>query len=470
MQDTLHALNTFIFLFILIFGTHAMRSWAFSRYEAVTFECSSAALTIAVLMMIRYGASRHLVMITLALFVSFIANAFSQWHFYMRLQEVIEKAFRSRSSCLRDDAQKHSIDEKLRTMASVAVMPSFSRFIEESKLFNNPGSFIGLIKSIMKRQRFQKKKYLMRECFAENVNLIGPCRPCIRLSVQPSGNEGESSPRSLVPTAVHANDLALDYPDEKKGLFSFDVLGFGGFALIWYAMSFMPAEVSAVTQPFPGRALLTAAAVVLTAVLTSLLRHLAFARYESYSYELSFSALVAAAFSVFTELSEGSGSGMPGYVCFAVAAAAFLLSSFVNHSADRALHGHINDVFDSLIGRLSLETETQRAKRTFLSNLKTISEWTIVPFPDTGKLSRLSSVLMFTPSLKEFDRKNREKRNMPSLTEALVDEVVPEFAGEVTEADFRLKRGRIVSTGILMWVFGIVSFIASLIAAAPGIL
>ena len=468
MQDTLHALNTFIFLFVLIFGTHALRSWAFSRYEAVTFECSSAALTIAVLMMIRYGTSRHMVMISLALFASFIANAFSQWHFYMRLQEVIEKAFRSRSSCLRDDAQKHSIDEKLRTMASVAVMPSFSRFIEESKLFNNPGSFIGLIKSIMKRQRFQKKKYLMRECFAENVNLIGPCRPCIRLSVQPSGNEGESSPRSLVPTAVHANDLALDYPDEKKGLLSFDVLGFGGFALIWYAMSFMPAGEPA--PPSAGRALLTAAAVVLTAILTSLLRHLAFARYESYSYELSFSALVAAAFSVFTQLSEASGSGMPGYVCFAAAAAAFLLSSFVSHSADRALHGHINDVFDSLIGRLSLETETQRAKRTFLSNLKTITEWTVVPFPDTGKLSSLSSFLMFTPSLKEFDRKNREKRNMPSLTEALVEEVVPEFAGEVTEADFRLKKGRIVSTGILMWVFGIASFIASLIAAAPGIL
>ena len=464
MQDTLHALNSFIFLFVLIFGTHALRSWAFSRYEAVTFECSSAALTIAVLMMIRCGASRHLVMITLALLVSFIANAFSQWHFYMRLQEVIEKAFSGRSSCLRDDKQKHSIDEKLRTMASVAVMPSFSRFIEESKLFNNPGSFIGLIKSIMKRQRFQKKKYVMRECFAENVNLIGPCRPCIKLSVQPDGEKGAEGPASLlVPTAVHANDLALDYPDEKKGLFSFDVLGFGGFALIWYAMNVIPSG-SSFPAPPAGRALLTAAAVAATALLTSLLRHLAFARYESYSYELSFSALLAAAFSVFTGLNGGEANTAEGYVCLAVAAAAFLLSSFVNHSADRALHRHIGGVFDCLIGKLSLETETQRAKRTFLSNLKTISEWTVVPFPDAGKLSGMASALMFTPSLKEFDRKNRQKRNMPSLTEALVDEVVPEFSGEVTEADFRLGKGRIVITGILMWVFGIAGALASIYA------
>ena len=153
---------TGLFLIIIVFGTHYIRTWAFNRHEAITFECSSAAFLFSLLLMIRYGVTWKLLLAAIVLFIAFAANAFSQWHFYMVLQDIIEKAFESKSKYLRKKENAYYINDILKTMASVAIMPSFSRFIEESKMFNNPGGFIGLVKSVMKRQRFQKKKYLMQ--------------------------------------------------------------------------------------------------------------------------------------------------------------------------------------------------------------------------------------------------------------------------------------------------------------------
>ena len=150
---------TGLFFNIIVLGTHYIRTWAFNRHEAMTFECSSAAFLISLMMMIRYGVTIRLLVVAIVLLIAFAANAFAQWHFYMVLQDIIKEAFERKSKLLRDQENAGYINNILQTMASVAIMPSFSRFIEESKLFNNPGGFIGLIKSVMKRQRFQKKNY-----------------------------------------------------------------------------------------------------------------------------------------------------------------------------------------------------------------------------------------------------------------------------------------------------------------------
>ena len=45
----------------------------------------------------------------------------------------------------------------------------------------------------------------------------------------------------------------------------------------------------------------------------------------------------------------------------------------------------LNELFDHLIDNISVEKETDRTKRRFLSNLKTICEWTLEPFSGIRK-------------------------------------------------------------------------------------
>ena len=119
---------------------------------------------------------------------NFLINAFAQYHFFDKLQDRIISAVLIRSpyfsNIFKSDKKNKYKKEKqlvrcIIQIGSKAIMPSFSRFIEESLFFNNPGGFIGIVKSLLSRKRFQKKKYLMRECFADNLNLIGPCIPQI---------------------------------------------------------------------------------------------------------------------------------------------------------------------------------------------------------------------------------------------------------------------------------------------------
>ena len=418
------------FLIPLIFGTHYIRTWAFNRYEAVTYECSCAALLLSVLHILKYGYSRQAGLLTAALLAAFIGNALCQWHFYMVLQRKIRAAFdvkagylaKARDPKVREKAS--SINSRLLTMASVAIMPSFSRFIEESKLFNNPGSFIGLVKSIMKRQRFLKKKYLMREVFAECVNLIGPCKPGIDSMMYDDEH--------VVPGAVHANDLALDYPDEKKGLFSFDVLGFGALIAIWFFLALhwerpVPIRPGAAVSAGRQALLLLLVLVVLTG-LSRLLRHFAFARYESIGYELSFSALVAAGYFLVDGLAARGGAAKAGWAAFGAAAALFLAASYVNRRTDRRLHRRIDGLFDELIHKISPEYETNRVERRFLQDLKTISLWAVVPFPGDGKASRIIEKLFRSDRVKAFEEINRKKREMPVYMNEIVGGIVADKA------------------------------------------
>ncbi|WP_024866386.1 hypothetical protein [Butyrivibrio sp. FCS014] len=465
MSDTTAIIIITLYMLAIVFGTHFIRTFAFNRYEAVTFECSSITTLISILLIWKYGARPWLIVLFAGMLLLFIIDAMSQWHFYMVLQDVIKKAFSARADYLERNGVDGSVNETLLTMASVAIMPSFSRFIEESKLFNNQGGFIGLIKSIMKRQRFQKKKYQMRESFAENVNLIGPCKPEI--------DDMMYDETHVVPGAIHANDLALDYPDEKKGLFAFDATGFGALIIVYAVLvyglvtgaSFGPAKEAT----FGGTALLLVASVLVT-ILSHVLRHFAFARYELVSYEFSFAALVITSFHIIHGLVTGENITALSYCIFAVTLVVFLGLSFANRRLDKALHEKINKQYEEIFYKIPLETETNRAKRRFLNNLKYICEWAVVPFPGSEKRFEMFSKLMFTQKMRDFENINKRKIDMPQKAAGLIDRIVPEYDSEVTVDDFCLPGERLAGFKRVTGAIGILEYAALFLCIALGML
>ncbi len=455
-------LKTGCFLFAIVFGTHFIRTWSFNRHEAITFECSSTTFLISILVIVRFGYSEDIILIAVGLFVAFFLNAFSQWHYYMVLQDIIEKAFATRSKCLKNRKDTYYINNILQSMASVAIMPSFSRFIEELKLFNNPGNLIGLIKSIMKRQRFQKKKYHMRECFAENANMIGPCKPTIDKMVYDQAN--------IVSGAIHPNDLALGYSDEKKALFLYDFLGFGGLIVLWYYLSVNIESLNTVlrTGSFCESAIVVLAILVFTYI-CHILRHFGFARYESFSYELSCTSLISAAFFVFMEIMAYGGRHEGDSAVLALLVLLFLTASFINRRTDKVLHREINKTIDKIIYRIPPDSETNRTKRRFLNNLKFISEWCVVPFPGVEKRLNLSKVIMFTPKLKLFYMISQKKKDIPGLMEELVDRVVPEYKKHVSSADFRVPAKKLIFTKRVLNSIGIIGVIIVCVSIYTGV-
>ncbi|MCR4588536.1 MAG: hypothetical protein K5682_09030 [Lachnospiraceae bacterium] len=422
----------FLLIVVLVFGTHYIRTMAFNRHEAITFECSAVAFLLGILLIWEFGFTWFRLLLCILMLLLFTANAFMQWHFYMVLQDIIEHAFAERKEYLRNHGGEDMATDVLQTMASVAIMPSFSRFIEESKFFNNPGSFIGLIKSIMRRQRFQKKKYQMREAFAENVNLIGPCKPEIDSMMLDEEH--------LIPGAIHANDLALDYPDEKKGLFSYDILGFGALIGMGCYLMYLYTESSEVSSFGGGRMVplifMCLGAFIYT-LICHLLRHYGFARYENIGYEFSVTAFMIASFRIFVRLVQGQPVPAYQWGILCLMLVLFLVLSIRNRKLDKNLHKMINEKYDRILYKLPVDTETARIKRRILTNLKLISEWTIVPYPENPRWERVFDGLAFTGKLKAFEAINKEKTDMPDVTENLIDCITPEFSEQVREEDFK---------------------------------
>lgn len=467
MAGFFEVLKTVAFMALLVFGTHFIRTWAFKRYEAVTFECSSAALLFSMMMLWKYGYSAQRLLLFILLLIMFAANAYSQWHFYMKLQTRIGEAFGPRSRYLQEHPsgvrEEGTVTEDLGAMASVAVMPSFSRFIEESDVFNNPGNIIGLLKSLMKRDRFQNKKYQMRDSFAENINLIGPCRPTIE--DEPAAGEG-------IPGAVHANDLALESGDEMLGLALYDILGFGAAAIIIVAV-FRASVYRALpryTSPGPGSALLACLAALAYTLLCHVFRHFAFARYESFFYELSFTALAVVSFRLIDRGIAGVIPEPSEYIVLGSAAAVFLAMSFINRHCDKVLRIRANRAFDSVINRIPYDTETGLVKRRFLRNLRLISDWAVTPFAPSGGDGPSIDLFEETGSLKKFRNINKKKRDMPQLMAKMIGMTVPELGGEVKEEDFRLDDSMKKRFSIVSAVLGTAAFAGAFVCIALGLI
>ena len=375
-------ISAFIYLLILTFATHFIRTFAFSRHEGVTFECSIITVVISYVQIIENGLSWLTLGQFLIFLFFFIFNAFSQHKYYLKLQTRIDDAFGKRAVVLSDDWKKDFITDNLKTLASVAIMPSFSRFIEESKYFNNSGNIIGLTKTIMRRSRFQKRKYLMREKFSDCINYIGPCKATVELTIDDKHNDDVSD-------AVLPNDLALDFKDEKWGLFDFDVSGFGAMLILFIGISLYNAtpEIFPATMNFTVPLFVHIIVLVGIILLTHILRIMAFARYESLPYEIVFVSLIIASYLFFqsykTILSNlFLASGRWAWISLGIFLLFFILFlavSLINYSMDKKLHKRINKVFDTIITDIAYRNETFRVQRKFLEHLKYISEWAITP-------------------------------------------------------------------------------------------
>ena len=431
-------LMAFLFLLILSLVTHYIRTWTYGRHEAVTFEMSFIMAFFSLMFIWRYGLNGVRGILLVVLTVMFAANAFLQWHFFMELQDIMKKALDKRFSGANDEETKTRKDSLL-TMASVSIMPSFSRFIEESKLFNNPGSLIGLIKSIMKRQRFQKKKYQMRECFAENLNLIGPCKPEI--------DSITSDEQKYVQGAVHVNDLALGYRSERIGLISYDVLGFGAQLIVAF-MLYLRNGAEVLTDSSPAKTYAIAASAAAFMALDLFLRKIGFARDESVFYEMSYTGMLIVLFRVLLPFFYREEVSVLQWALLAGYAALSLFVSFCYRSLDKAFHKRINLLFDKLIYNIPVENETDRTQRRFLTNLKTICEWTLDPFLSKGE-NRWMSFLGNSDNMKKFRRIMEDKKRMPEMTADLIKDVLTDkglkdlVRGEVFDIGFAGKKTEI---------------------------
>lgn len=420
----------FIYMTFLIFVPHIIRSWAFNRHEAITFESSAVSALLSLLLIWQYGLSVWSLVVFAVLIGLFVCNALTQWKYYMKLQKIIQGAFKNRREYFTGHNSHLFAIEALFTMASMAIMPSFSRFIEQSKLFENRGGLIGLIRSVMKHKRFQEKKYAIRESFAENVNLIGPCKPQINSIVNDDDN--------VIPGAVHANDLALGKSDEIKGLLTFDLLGFGaGIGVFFYLIYRFKVPINTCTNGISHYQSVIAMFISAVAfvVMMHLLRHLGFARYESLGYEFSFTALVISSFRVLDLYMRGEAIRLGHWLICFFFFGVFVILSIINKNLDKSLHKKIYKKYDELIYSIPLETETDFIKRKIIANLKEISRWTIVPFPGSKERSAFLKSLTNSRIFQEFETISLRKLYMPSLTTRFLMVISPEYSKSIMKEE-----------------------------------
>lgn len=500
MSELFAIIVIFFYLVVLILISHYLRTWAYGRHEAITFECSASAAFISLFLIWYYGASLFTVLLFVITLVMLAANAFAQWHFYMKLQGRIDAAFRKkRAACT--NAERKNAFAILRAMASIAIMPSFSRSIEESRVLNNQAGFIGLLKTLMKRQRFQKKKYLMRDCFSDNLNLLGPCKP-----VYKADESGISSkPEDPVSEVVHPEDFALSEKDERTGLLTFDLLGFGAMLLVLAMLLFIHFEPAAfsdqISHGHPGIVFLLVSSVLLT-VFISFLRHYAFARYESVFYELTFGTFLIASLMALHSLFE-SGCILPvPWMAALITLLIFVILSAINKSINRKFLKELNKQFDGMTKSIVPDTVLKQTIRKFIYNLQDISEWALTFHPedavslaaeavsaDTGKLQSeafscetpLPHALfagVMTGETHAYRRSDfhviyRERTRMFHLANTLLCMTVPETADlsarlDAAALDGPARAGRI--SRMAVYILSVCAFASILLLIGQGLI
>ena len=355
------------FLLILIYGTHLVRIIVFNRYEAATFECSTVTSLLSILLFLQYGQKWWvLAFFMLALF---FANACIQRYFYKILQKRVKNVF-SRKGKSVDIKKKANVEYELFNLVSAAIMPTFSSFIEESKLFNSPENIIGLFKSLMKRQRFQQKKYQMRECSADCINLIGPCIP----------NAKQMPDDSKLWEPVHACDLALERREEVKGLAWFDFLGFGALIITWCIFSVIPFS-SIVEESTACQNTIFPVVLIVYSFFCYSLRKCAFSRHEFVGYEMSVAALISSSFRIYLKkLSADPDISKCVWIAFWIILFLYLIMSLVILYLGRTLKKQSIKTISVIRNRIPPDSETNCVKRRFLNNLIVMSEWVIVPY------------------------------------------------------------------------------------------
>ena len=214
----------FAVILVIVFVPHFVRTVLFGRYEAVTYECNVVAFLVSFFFLVKYNTFLPIIIFFLLL----VASGLAQFYFYMKLQKGVLEIFKEKR---RKEEKNRSFLDMIKIMVSCTIVPSFSRFIEESNPFNNPGNFIGLIKTYMKRKRFHKKKYMIRDVSADMINSFGYGKvPKDEVIIENALGKKEKNYVEI--ETYEPEQFALDKKNEIAGLSAFDGTGFGAIAIL----------------------------------------------------------------------------------------------------------------------------------------------------------------------------------------------------------------------------------------------
>ena len=423
--------NLFVILFVAF--THVLLCKFFMVYEAVTYECSLAAVLLTFMHMRTNGLTVPNAIAFGICMLAFLLNALSQKHFYAKLKKIVENVFKTRVF----DEKNRGSGEDMKDIISGSVVPSFSRFIEESKLLNNPANLFGLIKRTLSRDRFQKRKFLIREKSAELLNYTSFYDVSEFRKATANGtleNVKKDSPGPI----VTPEDLALDYSDEKKGLFSFDFLGFGAlFGSLIYVYKTSSGQ-SAAPLPEWGFYLL----LIAMGFISYLFRHIAFQRNNSLFTELA----CVAFFPVLYVFSTGTfhSSDWRDYVAFVIAAVLIFLVFFIYGRSGKIRRKQAHDRFDLLKDNKDIReypAETRRVITNCLDNLLFLCPSVLEPL----------SFRMLREITPAKQKKDSSKTHEESLVN-LVREITGAKKNPFKAADLKLKKRQIIVSYCIIFV------------------
>ena len=438
-------ISVIIYVIVLAIVMALIRTRTYGRHEALTFDYSMIATLLSGVIIWDYGFSKYLMSTVITLFFLFIINACIQSFFHKKLQKKMKKCFEIKEAYInkKKDNDKNSnkliaeVVNNLQEMASAIVMPSFSRFIEETKFFNNPGGLIELIKATIRRNKFQQKKYRIRECFVENVNLLGPCRAEIKSS-RVVNNEKMCH---IIPNIINTDDLALEYADEKKGLICYDIIAIGSIMIIivlLIALCFIPVQ-GGIRIPIPllEKIILFTSAFAFIFI-SYALRRKAFDKRENIFYEFSYASVVIASYSFFSCLIFQKGVFISQYIILGITVATFLVHSFIYHRINKKFHNMLNKNYDELIKEILPDTEVNCTRRKFLYNLKIISEWSVDPFLFKKKVNNIIIVKKIAKKIydRETDMRNRTKK--------IIAGVVPDICKKRLNDFFSFNKSKLI--------------------------
>ena len=422
----------YLFVILFVAFTHILLCKFFRVYEAVTYECSLAAVLLTLMNMRTGGLTFPNVAAFVICMLAFLLNALSQKHFYGKLKKIVANVLSTRDF----DTKNKGSREDMTDIVSGSVVPSFSRFIEESKLLNNPANLFGLIKRTLSRDRFQKRKFLIREKSAELLNYTS-----FYSAPRQSKTVVNSAPKKLKKEApgpiVTPEDLALDYGDEKKGLFSFDALGFGALiGSMIFVYKFSSGQESSAMPEWLFYLLLIAVGFISYGF-----RHIAFQRNNSLFTELA----CVAFFPVLYVFSTGTfrSSDWRDYVAFVIAAVLIFLVFFMYGRSGKIRLRKADEQFRKVLQenkRIKEDSaETRRVIRNCLEDLLFLCPSVLEPL----------SFRMLKALSRHGNKKNTEKPHEEHLVN-LVREIGGDKENPFEPEDLNLSRPQIlVSYGII---------------------
>ena len=356
-------MSIIIFSVILVFSFHYIRTYSQSRYEAVTFECIVVSMYVSLANLFFFGLSfNNIYLYTTVILAGMLGlNTYHQHKYLNMMKERIKKAVNDIIDDIKKTKDQNSTEdirisyyENLKAIGLTVIAPTFSSFIEENELFNNPGGMIGMTKAMLGgRKRFHKKKYEMRERIAELLNLAGPY-------VSQSGSEELQ--------IVKPKDLALEVKDEKGGLIRFDVVGFSSFILFFaivvlstYKHSY--GESGSFLQMNLSDALIFTGLLIGLGLFTWAMRQIAFGRKESPLYEVASSFMIVGAWKEFWDLTQYKAA--PDYrriIVLAIIFILWILISVICITSNKKIHKAIDKEFAGINKELDQYEENNNKK------------------------------------------------------------------------------------------------------------